>query len=132
MEISSEQVQGRVSVTVLRLKGDLDASSADAFSAAANQAVDNGAKDILLDFSGVPFMSSAGLRALHALFSLLHPSNSQQEKDAIYQGISAGTYSAPHLKLLRPSQKVEDVLKMSGMDMYLKWYKDEKEAIATF
>jgi anti-anti-sigma factor len=132
MEIKTETKQGKVAVTVLRLQGNLDASSSDFFSGTTNQAIQNGAKDILVDLSGVEFMSSAGLRALHALYTQLHPVGSAEEKEVVYKGINAGTYEAPHLKLLKPSRKVEEVIKLAGLDMYLKSYQDEQQAIAAF
>jgi anti-anti-sigma factor len=132
MEITTSTVQSRVPVTVMLLQGDLDANSADAFNAAVAKAVEDGAKDILIDLSAVPFLSSAGIRSLHALYTLLHPGGSEQEKDAVYKGISAGTYAAPHLKLLNPPHKVEEVIKLSGLDMYLKMYNNEAEALAAF
>jgi anti-anti-sigma factor len=132
MEITTSIVQGRVPVSVIGLKGDLDASATDAFNAAAAKTVENGAKDILIDMSGVSFMSSAGIRSLHALYTLLHPAGSAQDQDSVYKGISAGTYAAPHLKLLNPTKKVSEVIKLSGLDMYLKIYTNEQEAIAAF
>ncbi len=132
MEITTSNVISNVPVTVMRLKGDLDASSADVFNDAVAKAVDSGAKDFLIDLSDVPFLSSAGIRSIHALYSKLHPSGSAQEMDAIYKAINAGTYAAPHLKLLKPTRKVEEVVRLSGLDMYLKIYGDEQEALAAF
>ncbi len=132
MEITTTHLMGRAPVTVLHLKGDLDASTSDAFSAAANQAVAAGAKNILVDLTEVPFLSSAGIRALHGIYTLLHPVGSEQDQADVYQSISAGSYAAPHLKLLRPNRKVEEVIKMAGLDMYLKSYQDEAEALKAF
>jgi len=132
MEITSSTLQGRVPVTVLHPLGNLDASTSDEFSAAAEKAVTGGAKDILVDLSDVPFVSSAGIRALHTLYNALHPAGSGQDKEAVYKGISAGTYAAPHLKLLHPNKKVSEALKLAGLDMYLKMYDSEQEALAAF
>jgi anti-anti-sigma factor len=130
MEISTSTLNGRVPVTVLRLKGDLDASTSDSFMQAAKKALDDGATDFLVDLSGVSFISSAGIRALHGLYNTLHTGGAS--KEAVFHEINAGTYSAPHLKLLKPAKKVQDVLSMAGLDMYLKSYQDEKEALAAF
>jgi anti-anti-sigma factor len=132
MEITTSIVQGKVPVSVICLKGDLDASSAEAFNLATAKTVEDGAKDIMIDMSGVPFMSSAGIRSLHALYILLHPTGSEAEKDSVYKGISAGTYAAPHLKLLNPNKKVTEAIKLSGLDMYLKIYHSEQEALEAF
>lgn len=132
MEITTSTVQARVPVTVLQAKGDLDASTIGAFTAVANQVVEGGARDILVDMAGTPFMSSAGIRALHNLYTRLHPSGTQAEQDAIYQAINAGTYSAPHLKLLKPTRKVEEVIRLAGLDMYLTIFPSLEEAVAAF
>ena len=131
MEIIVSQAKGRVPVTIMRLKGDLDYLSADDFDAKARKAVENGAKDILVDLSGVAFMSSVGIRSLHQLYDLVHAGESE-EKKAVYKGILSGTYKAPHLKLLNPNQRVFESIKLIGLDMYIDIFKDEPEAIAAF
>ncbi len=132
MEIFISELQGRVPVRKLHLKGDLDANSADYFNKSAEQVVAEGSTNILVDMSEVPFMSSAGIRSLHALYTKLHPMGSEQDKDSVYKEVSAGTYSAPHLKLLNPNRKVAEAIKMSGLDMYLKVYQSEQEALSAF
>jgi anti-anti-sigma factor len=132
MNISISTLQGRVPITVLRPQGNLDASTSDEFSSAAAKVVADGAKDILIDLSEVPFVSSAGIRALHTLYNSLHPAGTGQDKEDVYKGISAGTYAAPHLKLLYPNKKVSEALKLAGLDMYLKMYDSELEAVAAF
>ena len=49
---------------VVRPVGDVDSASAGELRAAAEQAVDGGARDIVLDLAGVAFMGSAGLALL--------------------------------------------------------------------
>lgn len=131
MEIIISQAQGRVPITIMRLKGDLDYLSADKFDAEARKAVENGAKDILVDLSGVAFMSSVGIRSLHMLYDLVHADGSE-EKKTVYKGVLSGTYKAPHFKLLNPTQRVHDTLTTVGLDMYIDIFKDEQEAIAAF
>jgi len=93
--------------------------------------VENGAKDILVDLSGVAFMSSVGIRSLSKLYDLVHAGESE-EKKAVYKGILSGTYKAPHLKLLNPNRRVFESIKLIGLDMYIDIIKDEPEAIAAF
>ena len=66
MEIIISQAQGRVPVTIMHLKGDFDYLRVDDFDAEARKVVENGARDILIDLSGVAFMSSVGQEALAA------------------------------------------------------------------
>ena len=71
MNITAEQPTARVPVTILRLQGDLDGSNYLDLVAATKTAQQNGAKYLLLDLTGVPYMSSAGLVALHSAVQLL-------------------------------------------------------------
>lgn len=49
---------------VLALAGDLDLASADLLTGTAQHCLDDGARDLTIDFGGVTFMDSAGLNAL--------------------------------------------------------------------
>ncbi len=54
-------------ITRLVASGEIDASSANTFEAAANQALDEHPSSIELDLSEVYFIDSSGLRAIIAL-----------------------------------------------------------------
>lgn len=64
MEISTQEING---VHVVAITGDIDASTAPEVQDKVLPLVDDGSK-LLLDMSGVPYMSSAGLRALLSLY----------------------------------------------------------------
>lgn len=132
MEIVILTVQARVPVTILRLKGDLDSLSAGYFNSQANEVIDRGAKDVLLDCSEMPFMSSVGVRSLSAIYDWLHPVKTGQERKAVSEAVRAGRYHAPHLKLLNPTPKVLKVIEMVALDRYLQIFTDEAEALAAF
>jgi anti-anti-sigma factor len=51
-------------VVILKPEGRIDASALPEFSAFLYRKIDDGAKKILIDFSGSDYMSSAGIRAL--------------------------------------------------------------------
>ena len=127
MEFKVTQEQGRVPVTVIHLNGDL--RSDEELTQKAKEAFEAGARDILLDLTDVRFMSSAGLRALHAIFTMLREDKSEEE---INKGIAAGTYKSPHFKLLNPNKNVKEVLGLTGYDMFLDIHTNTKEAIASF
>ncbi len=67
MEIIREVVSGPPPVTILRLTGDLDASSYQDLINSGRNAYKDGARNLVLDFEKVGFMSSSGLVALHSL-----------------------------------------------------------------
>jgi anti-anti-sigma factor len=134
MEIKVSTESGRVPVTVLHVDGNLDSASYTIFEAKANEVVKSGARFILVDLAHAPFVSSAGLRALHNLFNQLraqHPDMNLSEAD-MRKGISAGTYKSPHLKLLNLSREARTAFEMAGFDMYIETFSDLKTAVASF
>lgn len=124
MEIAISQEQGRVPVTVFQVKGRVNLGTAELLQAEARKAIESGARDLLLDLSEVDSLTSAGLRALHHIYNLLH--------DESPTGQSGGDVKSPHLKLLNPPAGVRSVLKIAGFDMFLEVHDDLKAAVASF
>lgn len=134
MEMKVSNEKGRVPVTIVQLDGNLDAASSQGFQKRAEELIQGGARYMLLDFTRVPFISSAGLRALHHVFNELrkiHPDENLSDED-VRQGIKAGTYKSPHLKLLHLSPEVKNTFAMGGFDLYIETYSDFKQALASF
>jgi anti-anti-sigma regulatory factor len=129
MEITVSQTNGRIPVTIFHLHGDL--VEEEPLRSQAAQAVTNGSQAILLDLKDVPYISSAGLRAIQHVFELLQESSSV-DKEVMLRGISAGTFSSPNLKLLNPTKNAGKALSVSGYDMFLKVYTNADEAIRSF
>jgi anti-anti-sigma factor len=134
MDIKVSTESGRVPVTVLHVDGNIDSSTYEQFQSAAKKLIDEGARYILVDLSHAPFVSSAGLRSLHALFNELRSRNAGADLDdeQMKRGISAGTYKSPHLKLLNLSPEARSAFETSGFDMYIDTFTDLRRAIASF
>jgi anti-anti-sigma factor len=134
MEIKVSTENGRVPVTVLHVDGNIDSSTYEQFQSTVKKLVDEGARYILVDLSHVPFVSSAGLRALHTVFNDLRTRNPQAglSDEQMKKGISAGTYKSPHLKLLNLSPETKSAFETSGFDMYIDTFTDRNTAIASF
>jgi anti-anti-sigma factor len=134
MEIKVSTENARVPVTVLHVDGNIDASTYQQFQAKAEELIKGGAHYFLVDLSHAPYVSSAGFRVLHQLFNqlrTLHPSSNLSEEE-VRQGISAGTYKSPHLKLLNLSKETKTTFEMSGFDMFIETFDDRQVAIASF
>ena len=136
MNITTEQTTVRIPVTILRVQGDLDGSNYLDLIAATKTAQQNGAKHLLLDLGGVPYMSSAGLVALHSSVQLLR---GEQPPDpaagwSTLKSVALDTTSARQqlVKLLNPQPRVMRTLEMSGMNVFFEIYTDEAAAIASF
>jgi anti-anti-sigma regulatory factor len=128
MEITIEQAEARVPVSIIRLKGKLN--EAASLLTAAQQAYNAGARYFLIDLADVPYVSSAGLRALHEIFEMVRDQSMSSHE--ISQAIRKGLYTSQNLKLLKASRMVMDVLKMTGFDMFIEIYEDQKKALQSF
>lgn len=132
MEIKVSTEQGKVAVTVLHVDGNLDSATYQAFQSKAEELIKGGARHMLVDLSHAPFVSSAGLRALHSIFNQLRGLTPDMSDEDMRKGINAGTYKSPHLKLLNPSTETKTTLNMAGFDMYLEIHSDMRAAVASF
>ena len=134
MEIKVSTEYGRVPVTVMHIDGNIDSSTYEIFRARADELIQSGARYILVDLSHAPFVSSAGLRALHSIFNTLRSlqPDSNLNDQQIKKGISDGTYKSPHLKILNLSKDTKTAFQVSGFDMFIETYTDRQTAIAAF
>jgi anti-anti-sigma factor len=133
MEIKVSTMTGRVPVTVAHVEGNVDVSTADSFQANILSLIEGGARHILLDMEHVPFMSSAGLRALHQIFNKLREVNEDNVTDEeMKKGISEGAYKSPHLKLLNLSENSKVAFETAGFDMFIETFTDLQTAINSF
>ena len=130
IRVSAEQ--GRVPVTVFHIMGEINVDTADQLQAQAREAYDSGMRSLVLDLSRVAYISSAGLRAIHAIFTLLRSQGPEESPEVLSKGLRNGSYKALHLKLLDPIPPVREVLKVAGFDMYLETYYDLQDAVASF
>jgi hypothetical protein len=130
MDIVVSHEQGRVPVTVFHIKGSVTGD--EQLQNLAQEHHATGTRNVLLDLTEVPYMSSQGLRALHYMYTLLRSGTPEESDEAVSSGIAAGTFTSPHLKLLKPSKHVLEVLKATGYDMFLEIHDDYKQAIASF
>ena len=133
MEIKVSTESGRVPITLIHVDGNLDSASYGEFQKKTEELIKNGARHILVDLAHAPFVSSAGLRAIHQIYkdlNALHPDAVNEEE--IKKGISAGTYKSPYLKLANLSKETKMVFVTTGFDMYIEHYDDIKLAIASF
>jgi len=134
MEIKVSTENGRVPITLMHIDGNLDSSSYNEFQKKAQELIKNGTRHILVDLAHAPFVSSAGLRAIHQIYkdlNAIHPDANLNEED-IKKGINAGTYKSPYLKLANLSKETKLVFITTGFDMYIEHYDDMKLAIASF
>ena len=136
MTITTSQVQGSVPVTILSIQGDLDASNSQEVISLAKLAYDGGARHMLVDLGGTPFMSSSGLVALHSVTLLMQGKEPPDPEYgwAAFRAAGRDVDSGPQetIKLLNPLPRVQRAIEMAGFDRFFEIYTDREEAIASF
>jgi anti-anti-sigma factor len=116
MEITATEQDN---VTIVTLSGDLDATTAEAvaervFLELGRDSSEGGlATNVVIDLSGVAFMSSAGLRAILA--------TTQEARNL-----------GGDLRLASGNKNVKRVLDFSGFTKILKYYDTVPEAVSSF
>src|SRR5512147_1253039 len=132
MEIKVSKEDGRVPVTVVHVDGNIDASTYQSFQSEVEELIRDGARDILVDLAHVPYISSAGLRALQTVFNSLRALTPDISDTEMHDGIRAGTYKSPHLKLVNMKSDARKAFEMAGFDMYIDTFDDVKKAVDSF
>lgn len=100
-------------VLVLRVKGRLDAIASPEIERRIFDAIHKGQVKLLIDMSGITYLSSAGIRMLLSTTKKLRTLSGK-------------------LVVCNMAANVSDVLKMSGFDHILDMSKNEEEALKRF
>ena len=103
-------VEGERDCTIFDLRGYIDAHTVIEFEKAVNVVIEGGGKSIILDISGLSYISSAGIGAMMGLTRRL----SQRGGDLV---------------LLNPTQKVFAILEGLGFTKIFKIATGEAEAL---
>jgi anti-anti-sigma regulatory factor len=133
MLITVTQQQGQVPVTILHLHGDLDSSNYTDVIKKAQELFADGTRHLVIDLEKVPFMSSAGLMALHTI-ALLFRGDTPVEDGKAFRAIDPARDQEiqKHVKLLNPQQPVDHVLETVGLKQFFQIFTDLPAAVSSF
>jgi anti-anti-sigma regulatory factor len=138
MEITVEKTQAKVPVTIIKLSGKLDATCYRDVITKAMEIYQSGGRDLLLDLSGVDFMSSSGLVALHSAALVMRGETPRSSEDgwsaihALSDYIDDASGLEKHFKLLSPQERVLSTLVKTGFDQTFDIFQDREAALASF
>jgi len=118
LKIKQEQVQGRVPITILHLKGWLDAQSEELLLATATEAHHNGARYLLVDLAEIDTLTSAGMRALQKVYKVFTP--------------EAEHFKVSRVKLCSAPPQVYHVLGITGFLQNIPNYENQQDAVDSF
>ena len=136
MDISISQAQGKVSVTMIKLDGQLDGQNFQDVIAKAQELINSGTRHILLDLTDLTYISSAGLVALHTIALLLRGEAAPDLEHgwSAYRSMARSSTSGleEKIKLLNPRAEVKSVFEMVGFDRVFAMFSNYDEAVKSF
>jgi len=128
LAITTSQIQGDVSVTVLHLKGHLHGATENSLLDRARQVREDGAKYLLLDLSELDVLSSAGLRAIQNIFKLFTP----QEDLELMNKRGDEPYKSPYMKIVCPNPQIYYIFNIAGFLQNILVFNNLEEATNSF
>jgi anti-anti-sigma factor len=131
MEISISVEQTREPIAVMRLKGDLDASNFLDVVTKAQEIYQKTARNLIIDLSEVPYISSAGLVAIHKI-ALLYSGVPQQVEQNSRPDFTHSSSARKHVKLLSPQPAVNQILDTTGLKLFFKVFDNLESALQSF
>ena len=121
LQTTVEHVDGPEPVTVLTLEGELDAAAFEGVIDTVRGMYDAGTRILVLDLTGLWFISSSGLVAIHAAMRLMR---GEAAPDA-----DAGQISTA-LRLVGVQNAIQKVLDRTGLGPLIPTYPDRAAALA--
>lgn len=136
MQINISNEHGNVPVTLIQITGQLDGQTYQTLIASAQEVLNGGSKNILLDMSELTFISSAGLVSLHVIALLLR-GEALPDMEHGWSALKSVNKSREsgmqqHVKLLNPRPEVVNVLDMVGFSSLFEIFTDRQEALKSF
>jgi len=110
MEISTSDMKR---VQLFEVIGRVDSTNAAELGSAMDKSVDDGKTNLVLDLSGVEYMSSAGLREMVRVLKRVKRTGGD-------------------LRIANPSERVREVLELAGLDSIFEIYPTQVEAVGSF
>ena len=134
MEITVSFHQANEPVAVMNIKGNVDASNYIEIVNKAQEIYNNPVRNLILDLSEVPFISSAGLVAIHKI-ALIYSGGRQeveQEGKETRPDFTHNANARKRVKLLNPQPDVDRTLETTGLKLFFKVFDNLDTALKSF
>ena len=131
MQINVIYHEGKESIAVMQVKGDINATNFVQISDKAQELYMNPARNLIIDLSEVPSITSTGLAAIHKI-ALLYSGVPQNVEQDANPDFTHSSNARKHVKLLNPQPDVEKTLENAGLKLFFKVFKDLDSALASF
>jgi serine/threonine-protein kinase RsbW len=133
VETSVERVSD--SVAIIGLDGELDASNYQGLIDTGQGLYGEGMRTLVLDLTGLKYMASSGIVALHSL-ALVYRGEAPHDPDSGWEAFHAVQADAEsgnrqeQLRLVAPNPAIDTVLDRTGMKQILPIFPDRSAALA--
>ena len=107
-------VEGRISVTIFQLQDRVNLGNFAELEQTAKDAYEAGMRDLVIDLSQTPSLTSIGVRAIVVIHRLL------------------STDKSKHLKLAGAIIPIREMLGIAGITQFIEIYDSVDEAVASF
>lgn len=117
MTIDVERVDGSPPVTVIALDGELDASNYEQVIDVVRAAYEEGSRGLVLDLTGLSFMASSGLFALHSAVRIMRgetPPDPEGGWGALHE-MSHDDAKESNVRIAGAQEAISRVLERTGM-----------------
>jgi anti-anti-sigma factor len=118
LKIIKEQVQGKVHITVLHVRGWLDMHSEELLITTARDAYQEGSRHLLIDLAEVITLTSAGIRAMQKVYKIFTPAEERSKLSRV--------------KLCNAPPQIHNVLGITGFLLTIQNYESIQAAIDSF
>ena len=112
--VQISQAHGRVPVTVFHIQDRVNLGNYKELEETAREAYANGTRDLVIDLTQTPSLTSIGIRSLAAIYKML------------------ATDEANHLKLAGAIEPIREMLQIAGLAEFIEMYDTVEEAVASF
>ena len=112
VEIS--HVQGQPPVTIFHLQDRVNLGNFTELEELAKEAYNYGVRDLVIDLSKTPSMTSIGIRALMVIYKMLSPDRGK------------------HLKLAAATPEISEMLEIAGVTQNIELFPTVEEAVKSF
>lgn len=112
--VKVSQAQGRIPVTVFHLQDRVNLGNFAELEATAKEAYNDGMRDLVIDLSETPSLTSIGVRALFIIHKML------------------SAEPGKHLKLANPIPAIREMLDVAGVTQHVEIYNSVDEAVASY
>jgi anti-anti-sigma factor len=112
--VKISQAQGRIPVTIFQLQDRVNLGNFAELEEAAQEAYDNGTRNMVMDLSQTVSLTSIGIRAIVIIHKMLSADGGK------------------HMKIANPMPYIREMLDISGVTGYIEIYNTVDEAVASF